>query len=68
MATEDKIKTRAETVLHKTELTGMDVWSIVAPILAEFTVKYPNTKEVMTECYVMVFGALKEFDERRGNR
>ena len=68
MTTENKVKARAEEAIHKTELTGMDVWGIVAPILAEFNVLYQNTKEVMTECYVMVFGALKEYDERRGNR
>lgn len=33
MTTESKVKARAEEALHKTELTGMDVWSIVAPIL-----------------------------------
>lgn len=41
------------------ELTGKDVWSLIAPILA------PYNDPVMTSAYIITFCALKEYDERR---
>lgn len=41
------------------ELTGADVWSLISPIIA----KYEG--ETMLQAYVIVYGALKEYDERR---
>lgn len=41
------------------ELTGADVWSLISPIIAKYEGK------TMMQAYVIVYGALKEYDERR---
>lgn len=41
------------------DLTGKDVWSLIAPILA------PYNDPVMTSAYIITFCALKEYDEGR---
>lgn len=40
-------------------MTGADVWSLIAPILA------PYNDPVMTSAYVITYCALKEYDEGR---
>lgn len=43
--------------MHESNLTGSDVWSLMAPIIA------PNIGDTMSQAYVIVFGALKLYDE-----
>lgn len=43
-------------------MTGRDVWSMIAPILAAVMVTH---KEVSQDAYLITFQALKEYDERR---
>lgn len=40
------------------ELTYMDCWNFIAPLI-------PVTNDYSQDIYVMVFGALKEAEERR---
>lgn len=50
-------------------MTGMEAWSIVAPILAAHSVPYKTggklNLDALDEAYIIVYGALKEHDERR---
>lgn len=51
-------------------MTGMEAWSLVAPLIAahsvaQHTVSNSQELNVLDEAYVIVFGALKEHDERR---
>lgn len=53
------------------EMTGMDVWNIVAPILMVHLVEgrevlTPNA-ELAMECYLTVYRALKQMDEDKQN-
>ena len=43
-------------------MTGRDVWSMIAPILAAVMV---TRNEVSQDAYLITFQALKEYDERR---
>lgn len=50
-------------------MTGMEAWSIVAPILAAHSVPYKTggkqNLDALDEAYIIVYGALKEHDEKR---
>lgn len=49
-------------------MTGMEAWSLIAPILARYASITPDGRpDAMSEAYVLTFGALKEHDERRKN-
>lgn len=43
-------------------MTGRDVWSMIAPILAAIMVTH---NEVSQDAYLITFQALNEYDERR---
>ena len=43
-------------------MTGRDVWSMIAPILAAVMVTH---NAVSQDAYLITFQALKEYDERR---
>lgn len=43
-------------------MTGRDVWSMIAPILAAVMVTH---NEVSMDAYLITYQALKEYDERR---
>lgn len=43
-------------------MTGRDVWSMIAPILAAVMVTH---NEISQDAYLITFQALKEYDERR---
>ena len=43
-------------------MTGRDVWSIIAPVLAAEMV---TKNDIATDAYIITFHALKEYDERR---
>ena len=43
---------------RRTEMTGSEAWSIVAPILARFV----NMDDEFIEAYAIVYGALKKLD------
>lgn len=43
-------------------MTGRDVWSMIAPILAAVMVTH---NEVSQDAYLITYQALKEYDERR---
>ena len=50
-------------------MTGMEAWSIVAPILAAHSPKIVDKDgryqlNALDEAYVLVYGALKEHDEK----
>lgn len=54
-------------------MTGMESWSIVAPILAAHSVQIvgPDGKyrlNAIDEAYIIVYGALKEYDEKRDEK
>lgn len=50
-------------------MTGMEAWAIVAPILAAHSVPYKTggkqNLDALDEAYIIVYGALKEHDERQ---
>ena len=50
-------------------MTGMEAWHLVAPLIAAHSVaqhvKGGSQLNVLDEAYIVVFGALKEHDERR---
>ena len=47
-------------------MTGAEAWSLVAPILAKYAgIAADGRPDALSEAYVLVFGALKEHDERR---
>ena len=46
-------------------MTGMQAWSIIAPLLAAHMNHYHGDLDDLDEAYVLTFGALKEHDERR---
>lgn len=49
-------------------MTGSEAWSIVSPILAAHMVPYSAGKrdlDALDEAYIIVYGALKEHDEKR---
>lgn len=48
-------------------MTGMEAWSIVAPLLSPYLSmgSYKGDVTLLMEAWVMVFGALKEYDDRR---
>lgn len=46
-------------------MTGSDAWSIVAPILASHMHHFNGSLDALDEAYVLVFGALREHDERK---
>ena len=48
-------------------MTGMEAWSIVAPLLSPYLnmESYKGEATLLMDAWVMVFGALKEYDERR---
>ena len=48
-------------------MTGMEAWSIVAPLLSPYLSMetYKGEPTQLMDAWVMVFGALKEYDERR---
>ena len=47
-------------------MTGMEAWSIVAPLLSPYLSmeSYKGEPTQLMDAWVMVFGALKEYDER----
>lgn len=47
----------------------MEAWSIVAPLLSPYLSmeSYKGEATLLMDAWVMVFGALKEYDERRKN-
>lgn len=51
-------------------MTGMEAWSLVAPLIAAHSVAQHTANgspelNVLDEAYIVVFGALKEHDERQ---
>ena len=51
-------------------MTGMEAWHIVAPLIAAHSVAQHERNgspslNLLDEAYIIVFGALKEHDERR---
>jgi hypothetical protein len=51
-------------------MTGMEAWHLVAPLIAahsvfQHTVKGNIELNALDEAYIIVFGALKEHDEKR---
>lgn len=51
-------------------MTGMEAWSLVAPLIAAHSVATHTANgspslNALDEAYIVVFGALKEHDERR---
>ena len=59
-------------------MTGSEAWSLVAPILTSHMANIPHETmkndasnyavlNCLDEAYVTVFGALKEYDERRNH-
>lgn len=51
-------------------MTGMEAWHLVAPLIAAHSVAQHTADgdyqlNVLDEAYIVVFGALKEHDERR---
>ena len=48
-------------------MTGMEAWSIVAPLLSPYLSmeSYKGKATPLMDAWVMVFGALKEYDDRR---
>lgn len=48
-------------------MTGMEAWSIVAPLLSPYLSmeSYKGEPTQLMDAWVMVFGALKEYDDRR---
>lgn len=46
-------------------MTGLEAWGIVAPILAAHMRHYNGNLDALDEAYVLVFGALREYDEKR---
>ena len=51
------------------KMTPMEAWSVVAPILAAHSIAtspaYDGKLNAIDEAYVIVFGALKELEERK---
>lgn len=49
-------------------MTGMEAWVIVAPILAAHSVPHKTggkqNLDALDEAYIIVYGALKEHDEK----
>ena len=50
-------------------MTGQEAWSIVAPLLTPYlnVESYKGVPTPLTDAWVTVFVALKEYDERRKN-
>lgn len=50
-------------------MTGQEAWSIVAPLLTPYlnAESYKGVPTPLMDAWVTVFGALKEYDERREN-
>ena len=50
-------------------MTGMEAWSIVAPIISAHMNNIPQERGTglnsLDEAYIMVFGALNEHDKRK---
>ena len=51
-------------------MTGMEAWHLVAPLIAAHSVAQHTASgspelNVLDEAYIIVFGALKEHDEKR---
>jgi len=47
-------------------LSGAEAWSLVAPILARYAgVTEDGKLDLFSEAYVLIYGALKEHDERQ---
>lgn len=51
-------------------MTGMEAWSLVAPLIAAHSVATHTANgspslNALDEAYILIFGALKEHDERR---
>ena len=51
-------------------MTGMEAWHLVAPLIAahsvfQHTVKGNVELNALDEAYIIIFGALKEHDEKR---
>lgn len=47
-------------------LNGAEAWSLVAPILARYAgVTEDGKLDLFSEAYVLIYGALKEHDERQ---
>lgn len=44
-------------------MTGMEAWSIVAPILAAHMVNRGGALNALDEAYITVFGALNKLDD-----
>ena len=44
-------------------MTGLEAWSIVAPILAAHMNHFKGSLDALDEAYVITFGALKKLDE-----
>ena len=50
-------------------MTGQEAWNIVAPLLTPYlnAETYKGVSTPLMDAWVTVFGALKEYDERRKN-
>lgn len=48
------------------DMTGMEAWSIVAPILASHMKLHQGELDPLDEAYVTVFGALRAYDDAKG--
>lgn len=50
-------------------MTGQEAWSIVAPLLTPYLNAeiYKGVPTPLMDAWVTVFGALKEYDERRAD-
>lgn len=47
-------------------MSGAEAWSLVAPILARYAgVTEDGKLDLFSEVYVLIYGALKERDERQ---
>jgi len=51
-------------------MTGMEAWHLVAPLIAAHSVATHTAKgspelNALDEAYIIIFGALKEHDEKR---
>lgn len=44
-------------------MTGLEAWSIIAPILASHMMHYDGKLDVLDKAYVLAYGALKMYDD-----
>ena len=54
------------------EMTGMEAWHLVAPLIAAHSaINHARTEDPalnpLDEAYIIIFAALKDFDERKKN-